>query len=172
MSPFHKWALASFLLVIVMGGAFGAYYLSASSRITSQQNTVSGLESSISSLLSHPVSVTTTSVSTTTSLVTNTSTVLLTVPFSNPVFMIPPELPNELGGCSGSNCWGDSLSDAIKFDCPNGAAQGCTVEVYSSYFNGDVYYSIVASAFPQIGVPNEPNWANCSYNSYVLPVAG
>jgi hypothetical protein len=86
--------------------------------------------------------------------------------------MIPPELPNELGGCSGSNCWGDSLSDAIKFDCPNGAAQGCTEEVYSSYFNGDVYYSIVASAFPQIGVPNEPNWANCSYNSYVLRVAG
>ena len=170
MSPSLKWVLILFLLTLVMGGAFAACYLSASTGKTSQRDSISSLESSVNSLHSHPVTLTITSTSTATSLVTSASTVLLDIPFPNVLFMVPPDLPNG-AGCSGSSCFDGDFGDAIHFDCPNGATQGCTVELYNSYSRAN--YSIVASAFPQVGLENEPGWANCSWKSYVLsPVSG
>jgi hypothetical protein len=91
-------------------------------------------------------------------------------PFKYALFMVPPDLP-EFPGCAGGYCFDTNWSEAILFDCPNAMSHGCTVNIYNSHDKAN--YSIVASSFPKVGQPNEPGWANCSWETYTLsPVPG
>src|ERR1039457_2879056 len=120
--------LAALLAILVMGVAFGAYYLNSSADLAGQEQTISHLQSTVSSLLSNPVVSTTTSVitetpsisseSTTTTVVTQTFTGLPDIPWTNVLFMYLPT-----STCS-PVCFGPDLSNATLFDCPNESAQG------------------------------------------------
>jgi hypothetical protein len=91
-------------------------------------------------------------------------------PLKYALFMVPPDLP-EFPGCAGGYCFDTNWGEAILFDCPNAMSHGCTVNIYDSHDKAN--YSIVASSFPRVGQPNEPGWANCSWETYALsPVPG
>jgi hypothetical protein len=168
MTPPRELLLASAFVILMMGSAFGAFYVASSSAISNQQQSISGLESTVSSLLSHPVTqtvtttatlLTTPKISTTTSAI-QTVTQLLSVPFDNPLFMDASPGPDG-GTCSTGYCWG-SASYAIRFDCGGSVPARCPVNFYNRAV--DLNLSIVASW--QGGQPNQPTWSNCSWKSY------
>jgi hypothetical protein len=101
MNPSGKVTAAFMVAILAIGGAFGAYYLNTSSMLTSQEQTIAGLQSAVSSLVSHPVTSTatsistqtetTTSVRTTATLATSTITRFPNVPWDYVMFMVPPD---------------------------------------------------------------------------------
>jgi hypothetical protein len=165
MNSSGKVVIACFVVILAMGGAFGAYYLNTTSLLARQEQTISGLQSKVESLVSQPITsmltstttqvVTTISVTTATTVVTQSVTRVLNVPFDYPAFMVPPD------GHGAGISFASSVSDAIVFSCPSGATQGCTVQV-------DGRYNVTAF-YPQVGQANEPAWANCSFSAHSLP---
>jgi hypothetical protein len=116
--------------------------------------------------------VTSTSTLTRTSTVTQTSTfatvaTITTVttmtteltPFADPLFMVPPARnETELS-------FGADINDAIQFSCGYATEVTCTgVQFIDSATNTT---TTILMTYPQIGQPNEPLWANCTFESSV-----
>jgi hypothetical protein len=175
MNPSGKVTAAFMLVILAIGGAFGAYYLNTSSMLTSREQTISGLQSTVSSLLSHPVTSTVTtvvtqtetaiSVRTTATIATSTITRFPNVPWDSVDFMEPPDQGNRTGG-NGPFLWGGNFSDALLFDCTSSPTQGCTEQVCNGLVRTN--FSITAQ-YPLVNQVNEPAWANCAFASYELP---
>lgn len=167
------------LVVLAMAAAFGAYYQSATSTLNSQDQLISGLRSSVSSLQSHPLVSTSTVTSTTTQLVKTSSlqtttnstqktiTLLANVPFGYSWFVTL-----SCANCSGSAIgFSTDVNNAILFSCPSATAtETCTVQ-----FNNNATHlaTSITMSYPQFGQEinqqNEPSWANCTFESYILP---
>jgi len=171
MSTGGKAIFIAVLIILAMGIAQGVYYVNTTSVIAGQEQTISGLQLAVSSFSSHPVTSTTTivttttigvtSASTSTTALTQTSTQLVGFPWTYALFMDPPK-----AGCSGI-CFGQSLNDAIHFNCPMTKTQSsCAVTVYDS--NTMTNYSFVAK-YPVYNQPYELPEDNCEWNAYFLP---
>lgn len=141
------------VIAILTVAGLGIGYLSAAGTLTSMTSI-----KNTSVTTTNPVNVTATTY-------TGNQVPNVPFPFKYALFMVPPDLP-EFPGCAGGFCFDTNWGEAILFDCPDAVTHGCTVNIYNTHDKAN--YSIVASSFPQVGQPNEPSWANCSYTTYAL----
>jgi hypothetical protein len=165
--------VALVVVVVLMGASFAIYYENTASTLTGQEETISGLQSSVSSLQSHPliststvtVSTTLTSTSTVRSVSVTTSQVM---PFQYSDYMTPPNIYTS-GSVISFNA---NINDAIQFDCPNETVpETCTVQFPG---NSTILATSFNMTYPEFGQVidngyNEPGWANCIVDAYVLP---
>ncbi len=182
------------IVILAMAGAFGVYYAGTSATLSSQGQSISGLESSVSSLASHPVTSTSTTVSTITSTSTSVSTSTSTststrvstqtetstsvwttttaITMTTTTFPGIPwnyfvflALADEY--CS-AVCIGP-YSLAVHLVCPSPtgtATQTCSFTGYSSA--ADSNYTYVAT-YPEFNQTNEAAPDNCGWEAYWLP---
>jgi hypothetical protein len=170
------------LTILAIGSVSGAYYLSTSSALASQEQTISSLQSTVRSLVSHPA--TTTATSTTTSTVSYTDFRFPYVPwdsFANPVEYVS----NSSDHCTGGGvCLTGDLREAFLFACTKAAAspQGCTVQINAT---NSIAFFQVTIRYPYVNQTVNANapWANCALSNprdhpgnqipaYCIPIGG
>lgn len=166
MKPSGKALATAVLVILVIGSAFGAYYLAISSALAGQGQTIAALQSTVSSLVSHTV----TSTTTTTSTVSVTTTRFPYIPWDTSRFPVYYVSNSSIHCSGGGACLTSDLREAFLFTCVKEAAspQGCTVQVNATknplvYFQLTVRYPY-ANASQLAGAPQG---SNCAINSPV-----